>query len=178
MMRSDGEMPVRYARAGDVGVLDLTYGGGAYRMTIVLPDGVEALGPLAARATAQAWASWVNALDSLSIQVVLPKFTLSYEQSLQDELTALGMEAAFCESGEADFTAMFPGQPACISSVKHKTFVDVNEEGTEAAAATSVEVGVTSAPPTLVVDRPFLMAIREALSGTILFLGVIGDPGS
>jgi serpin B len=178
MMRSAGEVPVRYAMAGDVEVLDLSYGGGAYRMTIILPANPEDLAALAARATAPAWSGWVDSLDSTDVHVTMPKFTLSYEQSLQDELTALGMEVAFCESLRADFTAMFPGVAACISSVKHKTFVDVNEEGTEAAAATSVEIGLTSAPPSVVVDRPFIMAIREALSGTILFFGVIGDPGA
>jgi serpin B len=178
LMSTGDVIPLRYGMVGDAQVLDLSYGGGAYRMTIVLPRQSETLTALAARATADAWAAWVSALDSSEATVVLPKFTLEYEQSLQDELSALGMEAAFCDSGTADFTAMFPAEEACISSVKHKTFVDVNEEGTEAAAATSVEIGLTSAPPTLTVDRPFIMAIREALSGTILFLGVIGDPGA
>jgi serpin B len=73
---------------------------------------------------------------------------------------------------------MVPGGGVCLTEVKHKTFVDVNEEGTEAAAATSVGAGVVSAPPSVEVDRPFVFAIREALSGTILFLGVIGDPGA
>jgi serpin B len=178
MMRSDGDMPIRHARVGDIEVLELVYGGGAYRMTMAIPDTPEGLTALAARATADGWASWVESLDSASVVVVMPRYTLSYDQSLEDELAALGMEVAFCDSGAADFTAMFPGDSACITSVKHKTFVDVNEEGTEAAAATSVEIGVTSAPPSIVVDRPFIMAIREALSGTILFLGIIGDPGA
>lgn len=178
MMRSDGEIPVRYAGVGDVQVLDLAYGGGAYRMTIALPDTPEDLTALAARATPDAWAGWIAELDSTDVIVVLPKFTLSYERSLEDDLAALGMEAAFCNFPQADFSGMFPGVPACISAVKHKTFVDVNEEGTEAAAVTSVEIGYTSAPPSFVVDRPFVFAIREALSGSILFLGLIGDPGS
>jgi serpin B len=76
----------------------------------------------------------------------------------------------------ADFTRMHQPQEACITNVKHKTYVDVNEEGTEAAAVTSVEIGLTSAPPAIVVDRPFLFAIRERLSGTILFLGAIRNP--
>jgi len=178
MMHSDGEIPVRYAGMGDVKVLDLAYGGGAYRMTIVVPANPEDLTALAARATAEAWAGWVAQLDSTEMLVAMPKFTLSYDRSLKDDLAALGMEAAFCDSPEVDFSGMFPGVPACISAVKHKTFVDVNEEGTEAAAVTSVEVGLTSALPSFDVDRPFVFAIREALSGTILFLGVIGDPGS
>jgi len=87
------------------------------------------------------------------------------------------MEVAFSEA-EADFSNLYTGPGrAYLSRVKHKTFMDVNEEGTEAAAVTSVEVGVTSAPARLVVDRPFLFAIRENLSGTILFMGKIVRPG-
>jgi serpin B len=178
MMHSDGEIPVRYAGTGDVRILDLSYGGGAYRMTIIVPANPEDLTALAARATSEAWAGWVAQLDSTEMLVVMPKFTLSYDRSLKDDLTALGMGAAFCESLEVNFSGMFPDAPACISAVKHKTFVDVNEEGTEAAAVTSVEVGLTSALPSFDVDHPFVFAIREALSGTILFLGVIGDPGA
>jgi serpin B len=69
-------------------------------------------------------------------------------------------------------------QEVCITRVKHKTYVNVNEEGTEAAGVTAVEVGVTSAPVPIVVDRPFLFAIREALSGTILFVGVMRNPAA
>jgi serpin B len=88
------------------------------------------------------------------------------------------MEIAFSEA-DADFSNLYAGpERAFISRVKHKTFVEVNEEGTEAAAVTSVEVGVTSAPQRLVVDRPFLFAIRENLSGTILFMGKMVRPGT
>jgi serpin B len=66
-----------------------------------------------------------------------------------------------------------PGQNVFITRVTQKTFVEVNEEGTEAAAATSVGIGVTSMPPTVQVDRPFLIAIRERFAGTILFLGQV-----
>jgi serpin B len=88
------------------------------------------------------------------------------------------MEIAFdCDPPDmADFTRMHQPQEVCITNVKHKTYVDVNEEGTEAAAVTSVEVGTTSAPPTIVIDRPFLFAIRERLSGTILFVGAVRNP--
>jgi serpin B len=180
LMRSDGEIPVRYARVNDVDVLDLPYGGGAFRMTIVLPETPETLADLVARTTAAAWTGWTDALDSADLVVALPKFSLSYEQSLNDELEALGMAIAFsCDDPPvADFSAMVPGGGVCLTEVKHKTFVDVNEVGTEAAAATSVGAGVVSAPPSVEVDRPFVFAIREALSGTILFLGVIGDPGA
>ena len=111
----------------------------------------------------------------------MPKFTLRWELELKDVLTALGMGNAFA-CGAADFTPLFPAlvSQTCNTRVKHKTFVDVNEEGTEAAAVTSVEIGVTSAPSELriVVDRPFLVAIRERLSGTILFLGRVTNPAA
>src|SRR5437867_2846915 len=78
----------------------------------------------------------------------------------------------------ADFTRMNPSGALCITDVMHKAFVDVNEEGTEAAAATAVGIGVTSVPASIVVDRPFVFAIRERLSGTILFLGRVMNPAA
>jgi len=97
---------------------------------------------------------------------------------MKDPLSALGMSIAF-SPGLADFANLSDARDDLyISSVLQKTFVNVNEEGTEAAAATSVTVGVTSAPPSVRVDRPFLFAIRERLSGTILFVGAIVDPPS
>ncbi len=178
-MRSLRPIPIRYTRAGTVTVGELAYGGDAYRMTIVVPDDPSALRPLAATLTAGQWDGWLAALEKTELLVDLPRFRLSYERALKEDLAALGMAIAFCDdpARNFDFTRMFAGPgAACITQVRHKTFVDVNEEGTEAAAVTSVEIGVTSAPPSFRVDRPFLFAIREALSGTILFLGAIGDP--
>jgi serpin B len=107
--------------------------------------------------------------------VSIPKFSLEYEIELNDALTALGMGIAFSDT-DADFTRMHRDGGLFISEVKHKTFVDVNEEGTEAAAATSVGVGATSAPMSFIVDRPFVFVIRERLSGTIMFMGKFVDP--
>ncbi len=106
----------------------------------------------------------------------MPKFTLQYELEMKDVLSGLGMGIAFAPI-QADFTRINPTPGLLyISKVKHKTFVDVNEEGTEAAGVTSVEVRQVSIPPTLYIDRPFLFAIRERFSGTVLFLGLIMDP--
>jgi serpin B len=109
---------------------------------------------------------------------MLPKFTMEYESSLKDVLGALGMGIAF-EPGLADLSGI-GGQPGdlYIDQVKHKTFLEINEEGTEAAAATSVGIRTVSLPPSFRVDRPFFFVIREALSGSILFMGRIMDPGS
>ena len=160
-----------------VQVLDMKYGGKAYSMTIVLPQQPGDIGPLVAGLDSERWQRWLDGLEEMQAQVSMPKFTLEYELELNDALVALGMGVAFDPFG-ADFTKIYSGpQRAYLSKVKHKTFVDVNEKGTEAAAVTSVEIGVTSMPPVIVVDKPFLFAIREKFSGTILFLGVIVEPG-
>src|SRR5690606_1471993 len=110
--------------------------------------------------------------------LAVPRFRLEYEQELSEALEAMGMQRAFVPGG-ANFSGMSAshGEELYLSSVLQKTFVEVNEEGTEAAAATSVGVSVTSLPPTMRIDRPFLFAIRENFSGAILFIGKIVDPG-
>lgn len=180
LMHSGDPIPVWVAGEGDLTIGEIPYGGGAYRMTLVIPRDPAAIGTLVADLTQVRWDAWIAALDSTEIAVTLPRFTMTFERELSDDLAALGMGVAFCDDPAAafDFTAMYPPGGACLSAVKHRSFVEVNEEGTEAAAATSVEVGLTSAPLSLVVDRPFLFAIREVLSGTILFLGVVTDPAA
>ncbi len=177
LMTHGTEVPVRMAGDADVSVLDLPYGGGAYSMTVVLPlEGVP-LDAVLAHLTQARWDGWIAALDSGETQVFLPKFTLRYELPADQVIRAMGLAPAYCDAlPPPDFTRMYPPGGACISEVKHKTFVLVDELGTEAAAVTSVGVGVTSLPPAFRVDRPFLFAIRERLSGTILFVGRIMDP--
>jgi serine protease inhibitor len=176
MMSYGAATPIRFASDGDLQIVDLAYGGQAYRMTIVLPASPQDVDALADNLTQAQWNSWIAALDSTARLVSLPRFKLEYELTLNDVLSALGMEVAFSPS-LADFTKLYAPGGAYISEVKHKTFVDVNEEGTEAAAVTSVEIRLTSAGPMpIVVDRPFVFAIREDYSGTILFIGKIMDP--
>jgi serpin B len=113
-------------------------------------------------------------LRDAELDLYLPRLKLTWERMLIPDLQALGMRAAFQDG--ADFTRLSPlGDQLFISTVKQKTYVDVNEEGTEAAAATNVGISETSAPlrTTFRVDRPYIFALRERLSGTILFLGVI-----
>lgn len=105
--------------------------------------------------------------------VGLPRFTFTFERELNDVLTAFGMGIAF--TSDADFSRMVPGGGLLISDVKHKAFVEVNEEGTEAAAVTSVTMA-DSGPPAVVIDRPFIFAIRERFSGTVLFIGRVMNP--
>jgi serpin B len=147
-------------------------------MTIVMPDDPAGLDALVDSLNGDRWSGWMDALDSTRLVVSMPRFTVASDLTLNDALAALGMPTAFCGPWVTDFSRMITGVAACISNVKHKTWVEVNEEGTEAAAATSVEIGVTSAPQAIVVDRPFVFAIRERFSGTILFIGKVVDPAA
>ena len=124
--------------------------------------------------------AWMAGMSERSdIEILLPKLRLEYKRSLVDDLKALGMQQAF-DPVVADFSGLFDSpQRTFISEVMHKTFVEVNEQGTTAAAATAVTVGVTSAPPSFQVDRPFIVVLRERLSGTILFVGkIVRIPGA
>jgi serine protease inhibitor len=180
-MMSDADelpAPARLYQGDRVTVADLPYGGGAYAMTIVLPQSAAEIDSLSSNLTAERWAAWIAGLDSTGAIVTMPKFKLTYNRSLNEGLKALGMTIAFCDEGAADFSRMYPGFAVCISEVKHKTYVDVYEEGTEAAAVTSVSMAdaAIAGPPRVVVDRPFIVAIRERLTGTILFLGRVMNP--
>jgi serpin B len=171
MNRVDGEGKLRYYRSATATVGELAYGNGAFVMTVVVPTGdVDAF---AATLDTASWRALLAPMVEADYAVRLPKFKLEYEQELKDDLQALGMQTPFVPNG-ADFTAMSSaGKQLFIAFVKHKTFVDVNEAGTEAAAVTAVGIQQTSLPPCLCVDRPFLFAIRERFSGTILFMGKI-----
>jgi len=183
MVREEGEF--RASQQATLELIDLPYGGGPFRMTIALPAPGVSLASRIENLDAATWDSWISSLGSSSAPVEMPRFRLEWEKQLRDVLEAMGMGIAF-QPGRANFGGMLdeafdpqaPGTDLYITRVKQKSFVDVNEKGTEAAAATSVGVGVTSAPIPIIVDRPFLFAIREQLSGTILFLGAILDPPS
>jgi serpin B len=152
---------------------ELPYGNGAFAMTIVMPREGRDLAALEASLTQERWNAIVGGLaPRTGWDVALPKFTLTYERELKDDLAALGMPDAF-DPSRADLSGMSPDARLFIGFVKHKTFVLVDEEGTEAAAVTNTGIRVTSLPPGFRVNRPFIFAIRERLSGTILFLGRI-----
>ena len=167
------EVKIRTAQMSQGLMIDLPYGGAAFSMTILLPSENLRVDSVLASLTLDQWNSGVSALDSLKTELYMPKFKLENDLTLNATLSTLGMGVAF--SDFADFSRMTP-QSVMISDVKHRTYVDVNEEGTEAAAATSVGIEPSSAPPTVEVNRPFIFALREDLSGTILFMGVIRHP--
>jgi len=167
------------ARGAGYTALDLPYGNAAFSMTVLLPDPGVTVDDVASALTPESWAATLASLDTVDVDLHLPKLKLSYEKALIPTLQALGIHAAFVPGG-ADFTRMSPaGHDLFISMVLQKTFLEVDEAGTRAAAATVVGIGETSAgpePTPFRVDRPFLLAIRERLSGTILFLGRIVTP--
>ena len=109
----------------------------------------------------------------------IPKFKLEYEIGLIDVLKTLGMSIAFDER-DADFSRMASienlDSNLYIAKVIHKTFIDVNEEGSEAAAVTGIGVAVTSLPPQFIANRPFFFAIRDNTTKTVLFMGTVVDP--
>lgn len=175
-MSSSGEMPARSGMVNGTTILELPYARQAFAMTIAMPAAGVSIDSVARSLTREQWNQWLAGTYGGDILVQLPKFTIQYGTSLNQALTSLGMGVAFCESLQFDFSAMDPSGQACIFDVRQKTFVQVDEAGTEAAAATSVGMGPTSAPVPVRVDRPFIFAIRERLTGTILFLGVVRNP--
>jgi serpin B len=173
LMHRDGT--IRHLQTADFSAVDLPYGNSAYSMTVLLPNAGSNVDAVAASLQSSAWTGWANQFRDADVDLYLPRFKLEWERELIPDLQSLGMRAAFVDGG-ADFSRMSSlGRQLFISLVKQKTYVDVNEEGTEAAAATSVGISLTSAPVRIVfrVDRPFIFVLRERLSGSILFMGKI-----
>jgi len=166
--------------------IDLPYGDSDFSMTIFLPQmyaGVTTDDVIAA-VNSENLETWLGSFQKREVDLYLPKFELEYKIKLNDVLTALGMGIAF-NMYNADFTRMYESeeydQNLYISQVLHKTYVKVDEEGTEAAAVTVVEMTLTSAQPdtpvVMRIDHPFVFLIRDHHSNTILFMGKIINPG-
>ncbi len=173
LMHREGMM--KYLQTADFQAVDLPYGNGAYAMTVVLPNEDRSVDAVAASLESAAWAGWMGQLREAEVDLHLPRLRLAWERDLIPDLKSLGMRAAFV-GGDADFTRLSPaGRQLYISVVKQKTYVDVDEEGTEAAAVTNVGISLVSMPAraSVRVDRPFIVVLRERLSGTILFIGKI-----
>jgi serpin B len=177
------EKPLLYSGTADYDAVDLLYGNGAFAMTVLLPREGRTPSEVLGGMDPAAWDALTEQFHETQVTLTLPRFRLEYSRGLNGDLAALGMEVAF-DPTRADFARIAEGPPRdlYISRVQQKTFVEVNEEGTEAAAATSVEVAETSVPQVVEmrVDRPFVFAIRERLAGTVLFLGIVnvlGEPG-
>ncbi len=166
-----------YLDADKLQVLEMPYEGKDLSMVVLLPKKVDGLAELEKSLTTDNLHTWLGKLHKSEVEVTLPKFQTTSEFSLKKVLGDMGMKDAF-DPGKADFSGMTASRDLYISAVVHKAFVDVNEEGTEAAAATAViirEKAIRIAP-TFRADHPFLFLIRDTRNGSILFLGRIVDP--
>ena len=161
--------------------VSLPYGDGRLNMLVFLPAANSSLQAFEQTLNETNWNTWVGQFHKADGTLKLPRFSMDYELSLNAPLKALGMNVAF-DPKAADFSAMHTGgDQFFISEVKHKTYLEVNEEGTEAAAATSVGMGTTAIRPNetkfnMVVDRPFFIAIQDKTTGSVLFMGSIVQP--
>ncbi len=158
--------------------VELPYGQGKISMFLLLPEEKTGLPALLKQLTPENWSAWRARFASRQGEIALPRFRIEYEQSLKPALSQLGMGLAF-DLNRADFSAMCSQPRLAIGDVKHKSFIEVNEEGTEAAAVTSVEMVMTAIPVnsfSLVFNRPFLFLIQDNTTGTILFIGTVVHP--
>lgn len=172
MMHQKGEWTT--GGDGKAQFLLLPYSGRDLDMMVLLPGLEEGLGGLESRLTPQLLREWLADSGEAEVDVYLPRFTMTSDFSLRPVLSQLGMGTAF--SDLADFTGICAAGGLTITDAVHKAFVKVNEEGTEAAAATGITVGVTSMPASFTVNRPFLFLIRDNVTGSILFVGRVVDP--
>jgi serpin B len=168
---------LKVVKSNNLTIAEIPYGQGNYTMVVVLPDENVTTTEVANAINPSLWNEWIGLLDDNTHEVNLsmPRFKYEYKRSLNDILKGLGMGIAFTD--QADFSNI-SDQGLMISRVLHQTFIETNEEGTEAAAATVVEIVNTSMPMIVEVnlDHPFLYFIRESSTGTILFMGRVGDP--
>jgi serpin B len=165
---------------GTFQALELPYKGNALSMVVLLPNDVAGLSALEHSLSADALTGWIARLRSAPrVIVTLPRFTMTQQFELSRTLAAMGMPQAF--NSAADFSGMDGTRDFSISAAIHKAFIDVNETGTEAAAATSIIMRATAMrvePPPIVfnANHPFLFLILDTRSGSILFLGRVVDP--
>lgn len=159
-------------------VLELPYGNGNFSMLVLLPDKEMDINKLVQKLTADEWNTIASDLNyKTEISIRLPRFTFSYETELKKPLMQLGITEAFIPE-LANFKGITDSD-IYISRVRHKSFVEVNEEGTEAAAVTSIEFRETampSEPLTFYVDRPFVFALREKTTNSLMFIGKVMEP--
>ncbi len=166
-----------YMTGDDFTAVELPYGDSTFSMVVMLPDWNSTLDELVAGLDQIRWESLLATPRVLNVQIEIPKFKYGFKSLLNDPLIDLGLGVAF--GGSADFSRIATGGGLQISRVIHQTFIDVQEEGTEAAAATIVEIRETSGPgggAFFKADRPFLYLIKENSTSAILFMGKVEKP--
>jgi len=176
MMNQTAEF--NYMEADDFQGLELPYMNNELSMIILLPRKIDGLSSLEEKLSPEKFSGWLSGLSKRKVIVSIPKFKMTSQFGLADVLRSMGMTDAFSE--KANFSGMNGKRDLFISAVVHKAYVDVYEEGTEAAAATGVIVGATSVMPDQIpifrADHPFLFLIRDNKTGSILFIGLVMNP--
>lgn len=186
-LRSDGtslEVPFMKqkedfkAYRGDGFVLaEFPYGQGNFVMDIILPDNNDGVGGFLSGFNSGSFNNWISQMQEQEIDVSFPRFKYGFKKKLKEILSGMGMGIAFRD--EADFSDISEQYDLLINDVTHQAFIETNEEGTEAAAATIVDIGITSVPAqplVLRLDHPFLYLIRETTTNSIIFMGRVTDP--
>jgi serpin B len=169
-----------FASVGGARVLELPYRGGQLSMLILLPDAIDGLAALEERLGEDSLRAWTEALGRHEVHVGLPRFKAESRFVLSEALAGLGMPSAF-SAEQADFSGINGARDLFISLIVHKAFVEVNEEGTEAAAATGAVVETQAMPlepEEFLCDHPFLFLIRDRASGCVVFLGRFASPSA
>ncbi len=167
-----------YAEDDEVQALELPYAGDDLSMIVLLPRKEDGLASLENSFSPAKLAKWTQAMWSPDVKVYLPKFKMTCRFSLNDTLKAMGMSNAF-DQAQADFSGMDGSRSLFISAAVHKAFVEVNEQGTEAAAATGISMALAALPRPPIefrADHPFIFLIRERSTGSILFIGRVTQP--
>lgn len=193
--KDETKRPATYPDDAGFTMIELPYKGGDLSMLVIAPRTPDGLAALESKLDAASLSLWVSTLERRTVDTSVPRFKLAFEHEMSSELRSLGMRRAFHPPGTpggADFSGMkssdVPTQQLFIDSVRHKAWVEVNEKGTEAAAATSIamSVGAMARKPEEMVpftpvfraDHPFLFLIRDTKTGLVLFIGRVAAPTS
>ncbi len=171
--------PYAYAEVDGMQLVKLPYGNGQFNMYVFLPPEEQSVQHVIKELNNEQFLEWTKQLKTQKIELFLPKWESSYTVNhMREELSQMGMGPAF--QNQADFSRVFEDQPTKISQIKHKTYIRVDESGTEAAGFTSIGLTTTSIKmdpdPIMRVNRPFVYLITAKDKGTILFLGVVNNP--
>jgi len=168
----------KYGETNELQMLEMPYQGDDLSMLVLLPKKTDGLSALASNLSADNLKKWSGTMRKQEVHTYIPRFKLTEQFQLNSTLSELGMPSAF-DPNKADFSGMNGKQDLFISAAIHKAFVDVNEKGTEAAAATGIVVGVTSLPlepKVFRADHPFVFLLQDQRTGSILFLGRVTNP--
>jgi serpin B len=171
------ENPFNYYSDSNFQMLEMPYGSGKYSMLVFLPETGQTTDEVISLLNPESINTWLQKMTEQKKKVYLPKIEFKFDDSLVDELSALGMTDAFNDS-KANLSGISDDAKLVVSQVMHKTYIKLDERGTEAAAVTGITVGVTSVGPddSFRADHPFVFAIREKDTQAILFIGKVMNP--